>query len=424
MRVKPERRYGGSVEMSGSAMPHGVSWQLTLQQAAAPVAALDLQARIIYANPAACSLVGYDLADLLHHPAREFTHSDDPPIDHDVITSLVTRRTGELTEERRGLRPDGTAIWVLISYALICDTDDEPQFILVQFQDITERRTAERRWHQTFANAPIGMAMLDLTGQWLEVNDKLCDMVGYTRGEMLSMHFSDLTYPHDTSGQDELTELAAGRLDTASTEKRYRHKAGYPIWILIRINLVRGADEKPAYLVSQYETIGDEELRDSHIAHMALHDPLTGLANRTLLMDRINQELAALTQLGGVVTVLLADLDGLKPINDRLGHAAGDQLLLTAADQLLKAVRPGDTVARLGGDEFVVLSRVQNLDSARDFRDEVAHRLRTESLVSGHRVNLSASIGLATTTDSTTPAADLLHTADLDMYSHKTPRPS
>lgn len=403
-------------------MPHGVSWQMILQQAAAPVAALDLQGRIIYANPATCDLLGYDLADLLHQSAREFTHSDDPPIDHDVITSLGTGHTGKLTEERRGMRPDGTAVWVLISYALIRDTDSEPQFILVQFQDITDRRTAERRWRQTFANAPIGMAMLDLTGNWLEVNDKLCDMVGYTRDEMLSMRFSDLTYPHDTSGLIQLEELAAGQLDTASTEKRYRHRAGYPIWILIRINLVRGADEKPAYLVSQYETIGDEELRDSHIAHMALHDPLTGLANRTLLMDRLNQEIAALPQLGGVVTVLLADLNGLKPINDRFGHAAGDQLLLTAADELLKAVRPGDTVARLGGDEFVVLSRSPNLNAARAFRDEVANRLRTKSSVAGHQVTLSASIGLATTTDSTAAAADLLHTADLDMYSHKTPR--
>lgn len=402
-------------------MPHGVTWQLILEQAAAPVAALDLQARIIYANPAACDFVGYDPGDVIGRPAQDFTHPDDPPFDEDMITRMVTGGTEKLTLERRGVRSDGKAVWVLISYSLIRDADGQPQFILAQYQDITARRTAERRWRNTFANAPIGMAMLDLTGRWLEVNDKLCDMVGYTRDEMLAMRFTDLTYPNDTSGLDLLAELAAGHIDTASTEKRYRHKAGYPIWALIRINLVRGADDKPSYLVSQYETIGDEEMRDSHIAHMALHDPLTGLANRALLMDRLNHELAALPQHGGVLTVLLADLDGLKPVNDRHGHAAGDQLLTTTADELLNAVEPGDTVARLGGDEFVVVSNKPNINAARAFRDEVARRLNTDIVVAGHEITLIASIGLAATTNATTTAADLLHEADLDMYTHKRP---
>lgn len=404
-------------------MPHGVTWQLILEQAAAPVAALDLQARVIYANPAACELLGYDLADVLHRSARDFSHPDDPPVDHDMISSLINGDAEKVTEERRGVGSDGTAIWLLVDFSLIRDSDGVPQFVLVQYQDITERRTAERRWRRTFANAPIGMALLDLTGRWLEVNDKLCDMVGYTRDELLALRFTDLTYPNDTSGLDLLAELAAGHLDTASAEKRYRHKAGYPIWTLIRINLVRGADDQPAYLVSQYETIGDEEMRDSHIAHMALHDPLTGLANRALLMDRLNHELAALPQHGGVLTVLLADLDGLKPVNDHYGHAAGDQLLTTTADELLNAVQPGDTVARLGGDEFVVVSNEPNINAAKAFRDDVARRLNTDIIVAGHEITLTASIGLAATTNATTPAADLLHAADLDMYTHKAASP-
>ncbi|MBQ0923573.1 PAS domain S-box protein [Saccharopolyspora endophytica] len=403
-------------------MPHDVTWQMILAQAAGPVAVLDLQARIIYANPATCDFLGHDLENVLNRPARDFAHPDDPPIDEDMITSLVTGGEEKLTQERRGVRSDGTALWVLISYALIRDADCEPQFVLAQYQDITERRAAERRWRHTFANAPIGMAMLDLTGRWLEVNDKLCDMVGYTRDELLAIRFTDLTYPNDTSGLDVFEELAAGNLDTASVEKRYRHKAGYPIWILIRINLVRGADDLPAYLVSQYETIGDEAMRDSHIAHMALHDPLTGLANRALLMDRLNQELAALPQHGGVLAVLLADLNGLKPINDRFGHAVGDELLITTADELLNAVQPGDTVARLGGDEFVVLSRKPDFHAAKVFRDEVAESMKNDVVVAGHDIALSASIGLATTATSTMPAADLLHASDLDMYSHKRPR--
>lgn len=400
-------------------MPHGLTWQMIFYQAAAPVAVCDLQGCVVYTNPAACDLLGYDLAEQLGRPARDFAHPDDPTVDRDLVQDMIAEGRDTFSAEWRAVRSDGEVVWVLISNALIRDSDGEPQFVLAQYQDITDRRAAELRWHQTFANAPIGMAMLDLTGRWLEVNDKLCDMVGYTREEMLTMRNADLTYPDDTSGTDLLTDLAAGQRDTASLEQRYRHKVGHPIWILLRMSVIPGADDQPAYLVGQYEAIGDPVMRDSHMAHIALHDPLTGLANRALLMDRLDQELAALPQCGGVLTVLLADLNGLKPINDSYGHAVGDQFLITAADQLLKAVRPGDTVARLGGDEFVVLTRKPNLHEAETFRDDVSQRLESGIIIAGHEVKLSASVGLATTRNATTPASELLHTADLDMYTHK-----
>ncbi|MDI2028177.1 PAS domain S-box protein [Saccharopolyspora sp. TS4A08] len=403
-----------------SAMPFGVTWQMILHQAAAPVVALDLHARIIYANPVACRLLGYELQEVIGRPSHDFTHPDDPPLDHELFAGMIASGTDTRNEERRGIRADGAVIWVLISYALIRDEDGKPSFVFAQYHDITERRTAERRWRGTFNNAPIGMATLDLSGHWIEVNAALCDMLGYTAEEMRSMHASDLTYPNDTSEIDVIAQLAESSGDAVSVEKRYRHKGGYPIWILIRFNVVRGADDQPAYVVAQYETIGDEQLRDSHIAHMALHDPLTGLANRALLMDRINHELAALPLHGGIVMVLVADLDRLKPVNDRFGHASGDQLIVTTADRLLRAVQPGDTVARLGGDEFVVVSRAPDLATARTFRDDLSEQLRTDVVISGEVVELSASVGLASTADTTTPAADLLHDADVDMYARKT----
>ncbi|MDA3624107.1 PAS domain S-box protein [Saccharopolyspora sp. WRP15-2] len=399
-------------------MPNGMAWQMILHQAAAPVSVLDLEGRIVYSNPAVCDLVGYDLADLLGRPAREFVHADDPAVDRTFVQDMITNGLDKLSAEVRAVRSDGEVVWVLVSYALIKDSEGNPRFVLVQFQDITERRAAELRWRQTFANAPIGMALLDLTGRWLEVNDRLCEMVGYAREEMLTMRFTDLTYPDDESGMSLLADQVAGRRDTASIEKRYRHKDGHPIWILIRTTVVAGPDDQPAYLVGQYEAIGDRETRDLHLAHLALHDPLTGLANRVLLMDRLDQELAALPQHGGVLTVLLADLDNLKPINDSYGHAVGDQLLITAADELLNAVRPGDTVARLGGDEFVVLTRMPNLHDAKAFRNNVAQRLDTTIVLAGHETKLSASVGLATT-QTAAAASDLLHSADIDMYTYK-----
>ncbi len=332
---------------------------------------------------------------------------------------MIANGFDKLRSEKRGVRSDSQTIWLLISNAVIRDSNGEPQFVLSQYQDITSRRSAELRWQKTFANAPIGLAALDLTGRWLEVNDRLCDMVGYSAEEMLTMRFTDLTYSDDKSGTDLLADLTAGRLETACLEKRYRHKAGYPIWVLIRVSVIPGADGRPAYLVSQYEAIGERQMQDRHMAHMALHDPLTGLANRALLMDRLDQALAALPQHGGVLTVLLADLNELKPVNDSYGHAVGDQLLITAANELFKAVPPGDTVARLGGDEFVVLTWTSNLREAKKLRDDLAQRLVADIVVAGHEIKLSASVGLATARDAATPASDLLHNADLDMYTYK-----
>lgn len=401
-------------------MPGGVPWQTVLEQAAGPVAVLDLQARIIYANPALCELLGYSREYLLRQPPRDITHPDDPAIDSDTIAAMIAGREARFEMEKRYLRSDGSMVWAMVSSTLVRDADGEPCFFLSQIQDISARREAELLWRRSLEHAPIGIGLLDLRGYWTEVNDALCRLVGYRRAELLGKHFTELTYPEDQqTGMEALADLVAGRRETVSLEKRYRHRRGHPFWMLIRSSVVPGPDERPAYLVNQFETVGDGRVQNSHLAHMALHDTLTGLANRTLLLDRLEQERAQLAADGGILAVVLADIDNLKPVNDHHGHFVGDRLLITAADELLQAVNPGDTVARLGGDEFVVLSLVPDLPAAEAFRDRITGRLDADITVSGHPLRMSASVGLATTADSATSPEELLHDADRDMYRYK-----
>jgi diguanylate cyclase (GGDEF)-like protein len=150
-----------------------------------------------------------------------------------------------------------------------------------------------------------------------------------------------------------------------------------------------------------------------------LHDPLTGLANRALLADRLDHGLGQLARGNGVLAVVLADLDQLKPTNDRYGHAVGDQLLIAAAREIQLAVRAGDTVARLGGDEFVVVSLLPDEEAAVALRDRVEHHMNTEVLVSGVRLSLRASVGYVATSDPSIAPDRLLHMADRDMYVSK-----
>lgn len=394
-------------------------WRL-LDQAAAPVVALDLHGRFFYANPAACRELGYDRDYLLGCRAVDITHPDDSPMDRGAIEELIASPTDSCEVEKRYVRSDGSVVWKLVTNSVIRDVQGNPLFVLSQTHNIDARRAAELRWQRTFTNAPIGMALLDLKGYWTEVNSKLCDLLGYSRDQLVGMHFTDLTYPDDAeSSMEALADLVSGHQDTVTMEKRYRHKDGFPIWMLFRSSVVPGADDRPAYLVSQYESLGDPRMRDSHLAHMALHDPLTGLANRALLLDRLHYQLDELAEERGVLAVLLIDLDHLKPINDQYGHLVGDKVLTTAADELLKAVRPGDTVARLGGDEFVVLTHIPDSAAAECVRERISERLQYEIVAAGHRLPLSASVGLAATEAPTASPEDLLHCADRDMYQRK-----
>ncbi|MEV0082781.1 PAS domain S-box protein [Saccharopolyspora sp. NPDC050642] len=390
----------------------GVPWQRVFDQAASAMAILDLQGRYLYVNEAMCRMLGYRREELEGLDYRAVTHPDD-------IDPEGPMESPDLLEKRY-IRSDGSVIWALVARSFIRDSHGRAIHFLSQIQDITRRREAELLWQRSFANAPIGMALLDLKGAWTAVNDTLCTMLGYTREEMLSMSFTDITYEEDEEqGMAVLSELVEGHVDSASVEKRYRHKQGHPIWILIRATTVPGADGTPAYVVSQYEDIGEQRLVDARLAHLALHDPLTGLANRALLSDRLDHGLQQLARGNGVLAVVLADLDQLKPVNDRFGHALGDQLLIAAARELQLAVRAGDTVARMGGDEFVVVSLLPDEDAARALRDRVERHLNTDVSVHGVRIRLRASVGYTATADPAIAPDMLLHDADRDMYASK-----
>ena len=153
------------------------------------------------------------------------------------------------------------------------------------------------------------------------------------------------------------------------------------------------------------------------LRHFAYHDGLTGLPNRSLLLDRLNRTIAQAARQHKQTAVLLLDLDGFKTVNDRFGHAAGDQLLQQVAQRLLASVRKADTISRYGGDEFVVL--LPDVE-ARNSVSEVAHKIRARLdepfEVGGHSMVVAACIGTATYPWDGARAEDLLERADMAMY--------
>ena len=183
--------------------------------------------------------------------------------------------------------------------------------------------------------------------------------------------------------------------------------------------LVKGSVDGPRLSRSLRHAIERKAL-EARFAEQALHDPLTGLANRTLLLDRLRLELARAGRTGGGVAVLYLDLDDFKAINDRWGHDGGDEVLVRVARRLARTVRPGDTVGRIGGDEFVVVCG--GFDSAVDLAQmqaRVEDAVRRPLVMAGGTVLVTASVGVSVGRGAAEEPETIIRRADEAMYEAK-----
>src|SRR5436309_13106848 len=180
-------------------------------------------------------------------------------------------------------------------------------------------------------------------------------------------------------------------------EYRIRHRAGTYRWMLSRGLAVRDARGEAYRMAGSLTDVTRRKQAEERLLHDALHDALTGLANRTLFGDRLRQALARSRRRDDYsFAVLYVDLDQFKVVNDSLGHVAGDEVLVALARRLESCLRPGDTVARLGGDEFAVLVEdVGDASEALRIADRIHADLNPPLKVRGHEVFVTASVGIA-----------------------------
>jgi diguanylate cyclase (GGDEF)-like protein/PAS domain S-box-containing protein len=200
------------------------------------------------------------------------------------------------------------------------------------------------------------MALVSPVGQWLQVNRRLCDMLGYPEAELLSGTFQDITHPDDLDADlEQLRAMLAGEISAFEMEKRYVRADGSILWILLSVSLVRDGDGRPLYFITQIQDIDARRRAQVHLEQLALTDPLTGMPNRRAWDRELQRAITAVRRHGGTLAIAMMDLNRFKAINDRHGHDAGDEVLRRAAAAWRHALRPTDTLARIGGDEFAVL---------------------------------------------------------------------
>ncbi|HUQ78012.1 MAG TPA: EAL domain-containing protein [Patescibacteria group bacterium] len=256
-------------------------------------------------------------------------------------------------------------------------------------------------------------------GKLARYNDAASVISGYSSAEIDAHGSLDFLVPHEERSevQRAISRLQSGEL-LRQRENEWVRKDGSRRHIAWSNTVVVDDDGVVRYTIATGIDITERKQLEDELAHKALHDALTGLPNRRLLLDRLEHALES--RRGAETSLLFLDLDDFKTVNDRLGHDVGDQVLKVVAERLIEAVRPGDTVARLSGDEFAVVLEDATAANAPDL---VAQRIlvatRRPIHVRKHQLTLSVSIGTATAGDSSASAGDLLRDADFAMYAAK-----
>ncbi|HEY2260484.1 MAG TPA: EAL domain-containing protein, partial [Solirubrobacteraceae bacterium] len=284
------------------------------------------------------------------------------------------------------------------------------------------------RFRALFDSASIGILRIDGECRVLEVNPALEEMLGATAAELERLPFTDCLAPAQRrQAQSRFDDLISGRRDSFQLETRCQRRDGNLVWTLLRGVRESDQDQAQPSVVMMAENVSERKRAERELVrqaelneYQALHDPLTGLPNRTLFKDRTEHAIRQAERNVNRLAVVLMDLDRFKEVNDTLGHAAGDQLLAKVGSRLRHAVRASDTIARLGGDEFALLAT----DLA-DPEDVVAviERIRTALDRPIHIQSLplvvEGSIGVAMFPDHGDGAELLIQRADVAMYEAK-----
>ncbi len=380
---------------------------------------------ISYASPAFEVVLGYPAHLWSGIEARTLLSSQDT----ELLWSSLDRedfKEGSRRLELRIRHHDRSWRWCEV---ILTDLNHVPGVNgwVANIRDITERKaTAEALRHanelfrSAFDNAPIGMGMCDLEGRVMQVNAAYGRILRRAPEELVGVRISDLTHPDDrASSAAMLEELISGKVDTREGEKRYLRSDGTSLWVSIKISSVRDGNGRPLYLIGQADDISERRKLRDQLAHDAVHDPLTGLPNRILFVDRLELALHRVERNNKIAAVMFLDLDHFKLINDSLGHDAGDRLLHSVTQQLFGALRSSDTLARFGGDEFTVLCEVDSREEALEVADRLLATLGRPISLDGTDHYLSMSLGIALSVTGRERSAELLRHADAAMYKAK-----
>jgi len=393
--------------------------------------------RFVDVNAGACNMLGLKREEILAlgpEGVLSMSRENLVRLYDSVIASGGVTATAEILRTRK----DGTQAWVEIQRR--AQRAGEGWIIVTVARDVTKRKQAENALHKSeqgyrtmIDSAPEGVWMLDPGRRTSEVNQRMCDLLGYTREDMLGrapVEFAD-------AENGKMFQQQARRVpsrETRTYEVALRHRDGRNIPTEFNATNLFNEDGSSMGVLAFVVDLTERRRMEDQVRQMAFHDTLTNLPNRRLLNDRLSQAVAANKRSGCYGTVMFLDLDNFKSLNDAYGHAVGDLLLIEAADRLKSCVREMDTVGRFGGDEFVVMISELDVDRsesaaeagfiaekiraalAKPYVLQVEHEGAAKTTVEHH---CTASIGVALFGKHEASEEDILKRADAAMYQAK-----
>jgi diguanylate cyclase (GGDEF)-like protein/PAS domain S-box-containing protein len=288
---------------------------------------------------------------------------------------------------------------------------------------LIEKEDTGARYRAVVENAAEGILTIALDGTIRSFNAAAEFMFGRSATEMVGRPITTLI-PAALEKAAEVASIRAENDDGSITERHdvdvvgvRRDGVRFPVMVSTRAISVDGSEPVVSAIVRDLST---QKRFEAELSHQAMHDPLTGLPNRLMLTDRLDQALARTRRHLGIFGVLYVDLDRFKAVNDTLGHAYGDQLLIEASTRIKAAVRETDTVARQGGDEFVVLCEdIEGIHDATDFAQRIITAVQAPYRFGDEHAHVGASVGIALSADGTETADSILSNADIAMYRAK-----
>ena len=310
------------------------------------------------------------------------------------------------------------------------DEDEGVVIVISSLEDVSQIQAAAKQFDALFLSSPLATALVGLDGTILRANESFAIIIGHERDVLEGKTFQEITHPDDLAAdEDLLAEVVAGARQNYQMEKRYLHASGHVVWVDLTVAPVLGPDGTAQSFVAHVEDItsrrsmmelGDFDA-DSDLTYWALHDHLTALPNRRYLEHHLDSSLRRTRRESDRPVVLFLDLDDFKPVNDRHGHAVGDEVLRTIARRLRNACRDDAIVARYGGDEFVVVSRrLRTVADVPLLADRIVAATKAPIDVAGidEQIRVGASVGIAVAHEGDRPD-DVLSRADDAAYRAK-----
>jgi diguanylate cyclase (GGDEF)-like protein/PAS domain S-box-containing protein len=398
-----------------------------VQNASDAVLVLGMDGLIAYASPSMGRLIGYDPGELAGRDGATLVYPDDLPLTLECFAHLQEPGSSALGAYRVQHR-DGSVLHVETVFTNLLHDPAINGFVL-NSRDVTERQRAEealKRSQQQLAEAQaiaqVGSWEWDIASDTVVWSEELYRMAGLLPGEFQQTYetFLETVHPDDRELVHRVVRKALetgtsfeydARIVRPSGELRFQHARG---------RVLRAPDGNIVGLFGIGQDITERKLLEERIRFRALHDPLTGLANRTLFLDRVEHALARRRGPEDLLAIFFLDLDNFKTVNDSLGHAAGDSLLNQVGDRLKQSLREVDTAARLGGDEFgVLIDDIERQDDSIAIARRILHELQAPFEVDEREIHIGASVGIAVAMTGTDDSGALLRNADIAMYAAK-----